>query len=101
MVQLTKLLSSELRNIADKIDAGNSIESEDSLISALECLAQSDKTQIMSKVEACKYMNMSRATFDAYIIIGLIPKGRKQVGLKELTWTKLDLDIAKYKIESR
>lgn len=98
---LTKLLSSQLRNIADKLDAGNSNLSEEDLIKSLEILSQGDKTQVMSKEEACKLMRMSRSTFDSYVQLGLIPKGKKQVGLKELTWNKMELEIAKHEIESR
>lgn len=31
-----------------------------------------------------KYLKVSRATFDNYVRAGKIPKGRKQIGFKEL-----------------
>lgn len=96
---LLKTLSDYLRQTADKIDAGHSKLTQDQLIQSLEILSQNDQTAILSKIEACKYMNMGRSTFDAWVSLGVIPKGRKQVGLKELTWTKLDLDIAKEEIK--
>ena len=34
---------------------------------------------------------MSRATFDNLVREGVIPKGQKQVGFKELFWRKGDL----------
>jgi hypothetical protein len=43
---------------------------------------------------------MSRSTFDTYIRNGYIPKGKKQLGFKELSWNKYDLDIANNKITS-
>ena len=47
----------------------------------------------MSKVQACDYLGVSRATFDNYVRDGFIPKGIKQEGFKELSWNKADLDI--------
>lgn len=49
--------------------------------------------QRMSKVQACDYLGVSRATFDNYVRDGFIPKGVKQEGFKELSWQKSDLDI--------
>ena len=100
MDSLIKLLSSELRKLADKLDAGNSNLTQEQLLESLELLSAGDKTQVLSKIEACKFMNMSRSTFDAYIKLGLIPEGKKQVGLKELTWKKLDLEITKIQIDN-
>lgn len=47
----------------------------------------------MSKVMACDYLGVSRATFDNYVRNGFIPKGIKEDGFKELSWNKSDLDI--------
>ena len=44
-----------------------------------------------------KYLKVSRATFDNYVRAGKIPKGRKQIGFKELYWYKKDLDILQEK----
>lgn len=49
--------------------------------------------QRMSKIQACDYLGVSRATFDNYVRDGFIPKGIKQEGFKELSWNKADLDI--------
>lgn len=51
------------------------------------------KLLIMSKIQACDYLGVSRATFDNYVRDGFIPKGIKQEGFKELSWQKSDLDI--------
>lgn len=37
----------------------------------------------MSKIQACDYLGVSRATFDNYVKNGWIPKGYKQDGFKE------------------
>ena len=42
---------------------------------------------------ACDYLGKSRATFDNYVKLGLLPKGTKEDGFKELSWNKSDLDI--------
>lgn len=47
----------------------------------------------MSKIQACDYLGVSRATFDNYVKNGWIPKGYKQDGFKELSWMKSDLDF--------
>jgi excisionase family DNA binding protein len=52
----------------------------------------SNKNEKLSKYQACKYLNISRATFDNYVREGKIPKGRKQQGFKELFFYKKDLD---------
>ena len=35
---------------------------------------------------------MSRATFDNYVREGKLPKGKHEIGFKELSWSKKDLD---------
>lgn len=96
---LEKLISSQLREMADKLDAGHSTIDEDILLKSLDLLSEGDKTQLLSKELACRYMNMSRSSFDSYVRMGFIPEGRKQVGLKELTWNKLQLDAARARIQ--
>lgn len=87
-----KILSSALHQVADNIDAGNSSLDEEELN---EILTMINKTAIadnkLSKYQACKYLNISRATFDNYVKDGKIPEGRKQVGFKELYWYLEDL----------
>ena len=48
--------------------------------------------ELMSKVAAYDYLGISRATFDNYVKLGMIPKGEKKYGFKELSWRKYDLD---------
>jgi predicted DNA-binding transcriptional regulator AlpA len=50
------------------------------------------KDERMSKYKAYSYLNISRATFDNYVAQGLLPKGKKEAGYKELSWYKKDLD---------
>ena len=69
--------------IIDNIDSGNSNISEDESIEIVKVLREiTDKTKRMSKYEACKYLNMGRATFDNYVREGKLPKGIKEAGFK-------------------
>ena len=67
------------------------MEQQSKIISVLSNIANPD--QRMSKIQACDYIGVSRATFDNYVKDGFIPKGIKQEGFKELSWNKADLDI--------
>ena len=52
-----------------------------------------NKDQRMSKLQAAEYLGVCRATFDNLVKDGFIPKGVKQEGFKELSWSKIDLDL--------
>ena len=65
--------------------------SQEQQLEALSLLYKLTSTEL-SKIEAAEYIGVSRATFDNYINKGLIPKGRKRQGFKELFWNKNDLD---------
>ena len=91
---LKPIIRSILQKFIDDLDAGNSNIDEDQeikIISVLSNIANPD--QRMSKVQACDYLGVSRATFDNYVRDGFIPKGTKQEGFKEKSWQKTDLDV--------
>lgn len=82
------------KQLVEKIDSGNShltYEEQLKVFKAIQNITQGD--QRMSKVMACDYLGVCRATFDNYVIDGFIPKGIKEDGFKELSWNKSDLDI--------
>ena len=86
------LIRSLLQNCIDRIDAGNSNISADEEIEIIELLKRyTDKDRNLSKYQACKYLNMSRATFDNYVREGKIPKGKKETGFKGLLWKESEL----------
>lgn len=88
------LLSSTLRRLADDIDGGNCNMSESDMLSAFEQLREiNDRNSYMSKYDACRYLGVSRATFDRMVADGKIPQGKKRAGFKELSWAKKDLKI--------
>ena len=77
----------------DNIDAGNSNLTEEEALNAIKILKNyTDKTKRLSKYQACQYLNISRAKFDNLVKEGKLPKGKKQQGFKELSWTKRELD---------
>ena len=86
------LIKSLLQNCIDRIDAGNSNLSAEEEIEIIELLKKyTNKDRKFSKYQACKYLNISRATFDKYIRDGKIPKGKKEAGFKELFYLESDL----------
>lgn len=96
---LKKVLSETLRKLADQIEEGcaDELSSED-LMEAIRVLSSLDSTSMLSKEQACNFMKMSRSLFDSWVQLGIIPKGEKKLGFKELSWKKADLIIAKEKI---
>lgn len=87
MFDLTKILVKELRTVADKLEAGTCQISTDEAMDIVNMLTH----EPMSKESACKFLNVSRATFDLHVSYGNIPKGRKRTGFKELVWYKDEL----------
>lgn len=86
------LIRSLLQNCIDRIDVGNSNLSAEEEIEIIELLKKyTNKDRKFSKYQACKYLNISRATFDKYIREGKIPKGKKEAGFKELFYLESDL----------
>lgn len=66
---------------------------ESECIEIIDCLKRlSDRQRRLSKYEACRYLNVSRATFDNYVRAGKIPRGKKVAGFKELSWSRKELD---------
>lgn len=80
-----KIIKEILLKIIDDIDTGNSNLSPEECEEVIEYLSGiTNKNEKLSKYQACNYLKISRATFDNYVRAGKIPKGRKQIGFKEL-----------------
>lgn len=45
----------------------------------------------LSKDQACSFLNIQRSKFDNLVRQGVLPRGRKVRGFKELRWNKRDL----------
>lgn len=82
-----------LLKIVEDIDTGNSNLTDKELLTAATTLRELARKDVpMSKYEACKYLNISRATFDRMVMDGKIPEGVKQCGFKEKMWFKKDFN---------
>lgn len=90
---MLKVIRSLLLKIVDDIDAGNSNISEGEAIKIVDSLKRfTDKEKRLSKYAACEYLNVSRATFDNYVREGKLPRGKHEIGFKELSWSEKELD---------
>ena len=90
---MLNIIKNQLLKIISDIDAGNcdlSLDEEIEVINFINKL--SNKECRMSKYEAYSYLNISRVKFDNLVKEGKLPKGKKQQGFKELSWTKRELD---------
>ena len=97
-----KVLANLLRDLAARIDAGNSNLTEQEAIELVSVIGHyTNREEYISKYEACKYLNISRATFDNYVKEGKLPKGKERISFKELAWTKKDLDEAVKKLKAK
>lgn len=91
-----------LIELATRIKAGNSNLTEEEAIELVSVIGHyTNREEYISKYEACKYLNINRATFDNYVKEGKLPKGKKRIGFKELAWTKKDLDEAVKKLKAK
>ncbi len=90
---MLRVIRNLLVKIVNDIDVGNSNITEKEAMELTKVLqSYTDKTVKMSKYEACKYLNVSRATFDNYVRAGRLPRGKHEAGFKELSWDKKTLD---------
>lgn len=90
---MIELIKKYLLKLVDDIDAGNSNLTESEAVELVDTLKRlTDREKRLSKYEAFRYLNVSRATFDNYVREGKLPKGTKEVGFKELSWSRKELD---------
>ena len=92
---MLKVIRELLLKIIESIDSGNSNITEKEALEIINVIKNlTDKTQRLSKYQACQKLNVSRATFDNLVRKGTIPRGQKITGYKELFWTEKALDEA-------
>lgn len=91
-----KILRKVLEEAINNIDAGNSNHSDDELDDIISSLTKLNRgIKRISKRKACeRILHCSPSTFDNYIKLGLIPRGHKEYGFKELNWSEKDFDKA-------
>lgn len=90
------ILKRLLQESIDNIDAGNSNFNEEELNNIIKDITKLNRgIKRISKREACeRILHCSPSTFDNYLKLGLIPKGHKEYGFKELSWSEKDFDEA-------
>lgn len=84
---VNKTIAKLLRGVANKFDDDNCEITEDEAMDIINIVAH----EALSKEEACIYMNLKTSRFDDLVRDGIIPKGVKRKGWKELRWYKNDL----------
>lgn len=90
---MIEVIKSLLQKIIADIESGNSNITEDNALEIINVIkSYTDKTQKLSKYQACQKLNISRATFDNLVRKGTLPKGQKIAGFKELFWTMRDIE---------
>ena len=90
---MLKIIKALLEKVINDIDCGNSNITEDEAMEIIKVIkSYTNKTQRLSKYQACQKLNVSRATFDNLVREGVIPRGEKVVGFKELFWEEKTLD---------
>jgi predicted DNA-binding transcriptional regulator AlpA len=93
---MIKIIRNLLLKIIEDIDSDNSNISDSEAKEIIEHITfLSNKQEKLSIYQACKYLGLTRPQFDYEVKVGRLPKGRKQVGFKELFYYKSDLE--KYK----
>jgi predicted DNA-binding transcriptional regulator AlpA len=89
IIKMLRTLADNMEN--DKQPKYNSNLTEEEMDTLLEDYARLNDDKL-NKVHACRFLNMSRATFDRRIAEGKIPRGKKEAGWKELYWSKRELE---------
>ena len=85
MLQVIKKL---LTKVIDDIDAGNSELSQEEMFQVVDALKRYNfRDRYISKYQAYTYLNISRAKFDNLVREGVMPRGKKVEGFKELQWS--------------
>ena len=94
---LLDAVKNQLQNAISNIDAGNSNLNEEEMEELVKTLSVLNKgVKRISKAYACEHiLHCSPATFDNYVRAGIIPKGKKEVGFNELSWSLKDFDGVK------
>lgn len=87
---MLKLIRNELQRLVNNIDSGNSNITEQEANDLLEILTKIGEEKL-SKTQASKLINCSLPTFDRLVKENKLPKGKKQIGFKELYWLKSDI----------
>ena len=87
-----KILAHILRDLADKIDAGNTNITESEMMEICELIRNSSNPlEKISKYQTADLLGVNYKTVDYYVKKGYIPRGRQEIGFKEIFWYKKDI----------
>ena len=92
MKVILNVIKNELLRIIDNIDSGNSNLSAEELAELCDLVSTVSAAESkLSKYQITQKYKISRATFDNYVAKGIVCKGRRQQGFKEIFWYEKDL----------
>lgn len=79
------ILVSLLRSVANNLNAGNSNITEDEMIEICEMVSTaSNPKEKISKYQTADMLGVNHKIVDYYVKNGYIPKGRQEIGFKEI-----------------
>lgn len=87
MLQVLKIFLSQIVSDIDNEAFVITDAEAEQIVSVLRSISD----PYVSKYQACQMLNISRATFDSLVRKGLISKGLKRPGFKELAWRKSEI----------
>lgn len=90
------IIRKHLSQIIDDIDSGNTNLTEEEELELIGFLRKfNSRDKYISKYQAYTYLNISRAKFDNLVREGVLPRGKKVEGFKELQWSLKEIKDAK------
>ena len=96
MAEISKelqVIDDMIMEIHERIKSGRCLTNKMQNLRAIDFLHLiCNKDEAISKYEACRYVGVSRATFDRLVAAGKLPSGKKRTGWTELAWYPKDLD---------
>lgn len=98
---MLQAIKRELLRIVDDIDTGNTNLDEKEQMEIAKFLKKFNfRDKFISKYQAFTYLNISRAHFDNLVREGILPRGKKVEGFKELQWSLKEIKDAKSKVRN-
>lgn len=87
MTFLESTVVNYLKDAVHKIEHGECKLTEEEAIDIMSSIAHI----AVSREKACQYLNVNKSRFNELIQEGVVPKGEKEKGWKELRWYKDEL----------
>lgn len=98
---MLQAIKRDLLQIVDDIDTGNTNLDEKEQMEIAKFLKKFNfRDKFISKYQAFTYLNISRAHFDNLVREGILPRGKKVEGFKELRWSLKEIKDAKSKVRN-